>query len=70
MFLTYQLSMVGYWPSMAVTRPIESAFESGEAMAEEEVAKLIVGNDSGMCNVSFAGDVPRMFSLIKNSFCV
>ena len=24
MFLTYQLSMVGYWPSMAVTGPIES----------------------------------------------
>ena len=39
-------------------------------MAEEEVAKLIVGNDSGMCKASFAGDVPRMFSLIKNSFCV
>ena len=36
----------------------------------EEVAKLIVGNDSGMCKASFAGDVPRMFSLIKNSFCV
>ena len=30
MFLTYQLSMVGYWPSMAVTGPIESLFESGE----------------------------------------
>ena len=39
-------------------------------MAEEEVAKLIVGNDSGMCKASFAGDVPRMFSLIKNSFSV
>ena len=39
-------------------------------MAEEEVAKLIVGNDSGMCKASFAGDVPRMFSLIKNPFCV
>ena len=39
-------------------------------MAEEEVAKLIVGHDSGMCKASFAGDVPRMFSLIKNSFCV
>ena len=39
-------------------------------MAEEEVAKLIVGNDSGMWKASFAGDVPRMFSLIKNSFCV
>ena len=39
-------------------------------MAAEEVAKLIVGNDTGMCKASFAGDVPRMFSLIKNSFCV
>ena len=39
-------------------------------MAEEEVAKLIVGNDCGMCKASFAGDVPRMFSLMKNSFCV
>ena len=29
------------------------------SMAEEEVAKLIVGNDSGMCKASFAGDVPR-----------
>ena len=37
---------------------------------EEEVAKVIVSNDSGMCKASFAGDVPRMFSLIKNSFCV
>ena len=35
-------------------------------MAEEEFAKLVVGNDSGMCKASFAGDVPRMFSLIKN----
>ena len=25
-------------------------------MAEEEVAKLFVGNDSGMCKVSFAGE--------------
>ena len=41
-----------------------------ENMAEEEVAKLIVGNDSGMCKASFAGDVPRMLSLMKNSFCV
>ena len=41
-----------------------------ENMAKEEVAMLIVGNDSGMCKASFAGDVPRMFSLIKNSFCV
>ena len=40
------------------------------SMAEEEVAKLIVGNDSGMCKASFAGNVPKMFSLIKNSFCV
>ena len=31
-------------------------------MAEvEEVVKLIVGNDCGMCKASFAGDVPRMF---------
>ena len=37
---------------------------------EEEVAKLIVGNDSGMVKANFASDVPRMFSLIKNSFCV
>ena len=37
---------------------------------EEEVAKVIVSNDSGMWKASFAGDVPRMFSLIKNSFCV
>ena len=35
-------------------------------MAEEEVAKLLVGNDSGMCKVGFVGDVSRMFSLIKN----
>ena len=27
MFLTYQLSMVVYWPSMAVTGPIESNLE-------------------------------------------
>ena len=39
-------------------------------IAEEEVAKLIVGNDCGICKASFAGDVRRMFSLIKNSFCV
>ena len=25
-------------------------------MAEEEVAELVVGNDSGMCKASFAGD--------------
>ena len=37
-----------------------------ENMAKEEVAKLVVGNDSGTCKASFAGDVPRMFSLIKN----
>ena len=29
MFLTYQLSKVGYWPTLAVTEPIESVFESG-----------------------------------------
>ena len=34
MFLTYQLSMVGYWPTMAVTGPIESVFESGEGALE------------------------------------
>ena len=28
-------------------------------MAEEEVAKLIVGDDSGMCKANFAGDVPK-----------
>ena len=37
-----------------------------ENMAKEEVAKPVVGNDSGPCGASFAGDVPRMFSLIKN----
>ena len=37
-----------------------------ENMAKEEVAKPVVGNDSGTCKASFAGDVPRMFSLIKN----
>ena len=35
-------------------------------MAKEEVAKPVVGNDSGTCKASFAGDVPRMLSLIKN----
>ena len=35
-------------------------------MAEEKVARFFVGNDSGMCKVSFVGDVSRMFSLIKN----
>ena len=30
MFLTCQLSMAGYWPTMAVMGPIESVFESGE----------------------------------------
>ena len=35
-------------------------------MAKEEVAKPVVGNDSGTCEASFAGDVPRIFSLIKN----
>ena len=40
-------------------------------MAEEEVAKLIVGNDSGMCKASFAGDVPRMFFIDQEQFlCV
>ena len=37
---------------------------------KKKLQKLIVGNDSGMCKASFAGHVPRMFSLIKNSFCV
>ena len=35
-------------------------------IAKEEVARLVVGNGSGTCKASFAGDVPRMFSLIKN----
>ena len=35
-------------------------------MAKEEVAKPVVGNDSDTCEASFAGDVPRIFSLIKN----
>ena len=30
-------------------------------IAKEEVAKLVVGNDSGTCEASFAGDVPRIF---------
>ena len=30
------------------------------------VCVCVVGDDSGMCKASFAGDVPRMFSLIKN----
>ena len=34
-------------------------------MAEEEVAKLIVGDDSGMCKANFAGDVPRTVSECK-----
>ena len=29
-FLTYQLSMVGYWPTMAVTGKRELGFNSGE----------------------------------------
>ena len=37
-----------------------------ENIAKEEVAKLVVGNGSGTCKASFAGDVPRMFSLTKN----
>ena len=34
MFLTYQLSMVGYWPTMAVTGTIESVSESEEGARE------------------------------------
>ena len=30
MFLTYQLSMVGYWPTMAVAGSRELGFHSGE----------------------------------------
>ena len=37
-----------------------------ENVAKEEVVKAVVGNDSGTCKASFAGDVPRMLSLIKN----
>ena len=37
-----------------------------ENMDKEEVEKLVVGNDSGTCKASFACEVPRMFSLIKN----
>ena len=33
-FLTYQLSVVGYWLTVAVTGPIESVFESGEGAWE------------------------------------
>ena len=29
-FLTYQLSMVGYWPTMALTGNGELGFDSGE----------------------------------------
>ena len=29
-FLTYQLSVVGYWPTMAVTGDRELGFDSGE----------------------------------------
>ena len=29
-FLTYQLSMVGYWPTMAMTGNGELGFDSGE----------------------------------------
>ena len=32
-----------------------------ENMAKEEVVKLVLGNDSGTCKASFAGDVPRTF---------
>ena len=31
-FLTYQLSMVGYWPIMAVTGNKELGFDSGESL--------------------------------------
>ena len=34
MFLTYQLSMVGYWPTMAVTGTTESVSESEEGARE------------------------------------
>ena len=33
-FLTYQLSMVGYWPTMAVTGNRELGFDSGEGAWE------------------------------------
>ena len=32
MFLPNQHSMVGYWPTMAVTGPTESVFDSGEGV--------------------------------------
>ena len=34
MFLTCQLSMVGYWPTTEITGPIESVLESGEGAWE------------------------------------
>ena len=33
-FLTYQLSMVGYWPTMAVTGDRELGFDSGDGAWE------------------------------------
>ena len=33
---------------------------------KKKLQSPVVGNDSGACKASFAGDVPRMFSLIKN----
>ena len=33
-FLTYQLSMVGYWPTMALTGNGELGFDSGEGARE------------------------------------
>ena len=67
------LGEIGFMCVGGVRRWVSGRERVGELYlfsCEEEVAKLIVGNDSGMCKASFAGDVPRMFSLIKNSFCV
>ncbi len=33
-FLTYQLSLVGYWPTMALTGNGELGFDSGEGARE------------------------------------
>ena len=33
-FLTYQLTMVGYWPTMALTGNGELGFDSGEGARE------------------------------------
>ena len=38
-----------------------------ENMAKEQVAKLVVGNDSGTCKASFAGDVPKIGFLVLRS---